>query len=146
MVRHAFVVANKMLTSGCFRDELRKAKLTNTNGDSAKQVYEKLTSSPTKLTVELFNGSFLQNHIWRTVGYEDERFPNTTFMNRYFVNSVSMAADNLLHEAAHSRGYRHRNAKEFTSVPYTMNAIYDQCAPRLDSALGEQGTISEKVP
>jgi len=118
--------ANRVLQSPCFRDTLLNKRLTSTWGRSNRAVYESLTSPQVHLEVSFFMGTKKQNYRYKTVGYFTD--PNKVFMNRFFVTTADDIADNLIHEAAHARGYIHRSARQFSSVPYTMNALFTACA------------------
>lgn len=119
--------ANKVLRSLCFRDKLLNRRLTSTRGRLNTAIYESLTSPRVELELYFFTGTRRQNYRYRTVGYFTG--PNQIYMNRFFVKTAEQIADNLLHEAAHSRGYTHRSARESSSIPYTMNALFSACAP-----------------
>ncbi|MBD0319095.1 MAG: hypothetical protein ICV87_02105 [Gemmatimonadetes bacterium] len=94
-------------------------------------MYDHLTRGAQTLDVEMFTGNWWQNHMSNTVGCENDGDSTTVHMNRYFVRTPSMAENNLLHEAAHGRGYRHKNANDSNSVPYTMNDVYETCESRV---------------
>jgi hypothetical protein len=127
-VEQAIKDANQVLHSDCFHQALVAANLTSTQGRENEAIYQSLIATPLGLEVHFFTGSILENYFYRTVGRVNSDHPEQIYMNRHFVKSASQIADNLLHEAAHVRGYRHRTAREQTSVPYTMNALFKKCA------------------
>jgi hypothetical protein len=131
MLRDGFALANAVILSECFREEVLKAPMVRTNGRTPAQVHEHLTRGAQTLDVVMFTGNWWQNRVAGTVGYENEGDSTTVHMNRYSVKSPSEAASNLLHEAAHGRGYRHKNARDSNSVPYTMNDVYEACEARV---------------
>ncbi|APR87972.1 hypothetical protein A7982_13321 [Minicystis rosea] len=92
------------------------------------------------IKIHLFKGNNWENKVYRTVGRDVAPYDPTVEMNTYFVHSARMVADNLLHEAAHVRGYHHKNAHEWTSVPYMMNTIFEICT----RSLYGPGTIDVK--
>jgi hypothetical protein len=119
-----FALANAVLLSDCFRKGVFEAPMTHTDGQSPQQVYGTMTDGVRPLEIEFYDGGTAH----RTIGSEDPRWPGIVRMNRHYVKSVYMVADNLLHEAAHVRGYIHISSKEAESVPYTMNRIFEACA------------------
>ena len=127
MIEQGFLLANSVLRSECFRGRLLSAHLTSTKQQSNQVILDHMRDASVVLNLAWFDGSWWQNHWLRTIGYDRPRDPTTVHMNRYFVNSSYMVADNLLHEAAHARGYEHVSAKEASSVPYSMNRIFEEC-------------------
>ena len=77
----------------------------------------------------MFDGSYMQNYVYRTVGYDIG--DGTVYMNRHFVDSSSIAASNILHEIAHELGFHHDQVKA-TSIPYGLNNAWDLCSKELN--------------
>lgn len=125
MIKQAAVNANKIIASSCFKKHVMAGSFTESNNLSNKQIYDLVTTTTVKVDVEMYMGSWYVNHVYKTVGYENE--PGKVYMNRYFVGNSVMAGSNLLHECAHSLGFSHYNVKA-TSIPYKFNDFYDECS------------------
>jgi hypothetical protein len=127
MIGDGVALANATMKTACFKSFVLAASWTETEGLSQAQIYDKLASGPIAVDADMYTGSWYQNNVSRTVGYENE--PGTVHMNRYFVDSAYMVADNLIHEAeGHSQGFSHFQVKA-TSVPYGLNAAFEACSP-----------------
>ncbi|MGZ3419013.1 MAG: hypothetical protein ACXVEE_14170 [Polyangiales bacterium] len=127
MIADGVTLVNATMKTSCFRDFVLSASWTETNGLTQAQIYDKLCSGPITVDVDMYMGSWYDNHVTHTVGYEKE--PGVVHMNRYYVNTANMVADNLIHEAeGHSQGFRHDGVKA-TSVPYGLNDAFEACAP-----------------
>ena len=127
MIADGVALANLTMASSCFEDAVLSASWTETEGLSQAQIYDKLCSGTVTVDVEMYLGSWYQNNVSKTVGYENE--PGKVHMNRYFVDSAYMVADNLVHEAeGHSQGFSHYGVKS-TSVPYGLNEAFEACSP-----------------
>jgi hypothetical protein len=124
-----FQIANAVLLSDCFRQGVLAAPMTHTRDQSQQQIYDAMTGPAVPLSVVLYDGGNRHG----TVGYENSGEPGIVHMNRFYVHSAYMVADNLLHEAAHTRGYIHKSSKEAESVPYTMNRIFEACAVNMNT-------------
>lgn len=79
---------------------------------------------PTKDNV--INVQFVMYYNWfsRVIGYvlDNDR---TIYCNRkYYGNPVTFAS-NCLHEYLHLVGYSHSSARDFGSVPYRMNSLFE---------------------
>ena len=118
--------ANAIMRSECFRNSLLKANITETNGMSNEQILKFISERPVKANVEFFTGNWKQNYIWKTVGYETVPFDGWTYVNRHFVKNARDAGSNIIHEVMHTLGFDHLGVKK-TSLPYTMNDIYEAC-------------------
>ena len=127
MIADGVGLANLTMKTPCFKAAVLSARWTETNGLSQAQIYDKLCSGTVSVDADLYTGSWYQNNVSHTVGYENE--PGTVHMNRYFVDTAYMVADNLIHEAeGHSQGFSHYAVKS-TSVPYGLNAAFEACSP-----------------
>lgn len=127
MIDDAVRLANSVLLSDCFREGLLSASLSSTNGRDNQQILAELTRlPPSALTIDLYDGTGRHG----TIGWENDGEPDVVHMNRHYVKNAFVAADNLLHEAAHVRGFHHRSHREARSVPYTVNYIFEICAAR----------------
>jgi hypothetical protein len=120
-----FKLANAILLSDCFKQGFTQSPMSHTKGRNGPQVYASMTSLPADLLrIEFYDGTKAHG----TIGYDVPNESDIIHMNRYFVKTSYDVADNLLHEAAHRRGYIHESAREAESVPYTMNRIFEACA------------------
>jgi hypothetical protein len=127
MIKDGIALANQTMATTCFRDYVLKASWTETNGLTQQQIWDQLCSGPISVVVDMYMGSWYQNNVSKTIGYEDT--PGIVHMNRYFVDTAYMVADNVIHEAeGHSQGFRHDGVKS-TSVPYGLNAAFEKCSP-----------------
>ncbi len=127
MIRDGVALANETMKTKCFKDFVLSASWTETNGLTQAQIYEKLCSVVVTIDVEMFMGTWYQNNVSKTIGYENE--PGKVYMNRYFVDTAYDVANNLVHEAeGHSQGFSHYGVKA-TSVPYGLNDAFEACSP-----------------
>jgi len=122
MIRAGEKLANQMIWTKCFEEWVLSARYTENKGLSQGQILlDKIRSIPTYIDVEMY---YANN---RTVGYEWYPFDGVVHMNRKFVFSVEMVADNLLHEdRGHSLEFFHDYNKS-TSEPYGMNYAFEGC-------------------
>jgi hypothetical protein len=142
MARQAVLLANTVVLSPCFERELLKSKLSTVpEGTTTQTVLADMRSGKSPLDVAFFTGTWWQDFVTKTIGYDEPTAPNVVHMNRNFVRTVEAAADNFLHEAAHARGYKHVSAKDATSVPYTMNRIFGACIKELGASYVPSGTL-----
>lgn len=118
--------ANAIMRSECFMNSLLKANITETNLMSNEQILKFISDRTVKARVEFFTGNWKQNYIWKTVGYETVPFDGWTYVNRHFVKNARDAGSNIIHEVMHTLGFDHLVVKK-TSLPYTMNDIYEAC-------------------
>jgi hypothetical protein len=131
MIADAFVHLNKVISTPEFKTSVLAMKCTEMNGMNDNSVYSLLVSkSPIKVDFSMFDGTWQQNHVYKTMGYEDDGYPNTVFANRYFIEDVDTCASLILHETAHILGFHHYDVMA-TSVPYTFNDIYDAVATEI---------------
>lgn len=122
MIAKGLEMANAMLFKPCFKQWVTAARYTENNGLTSAQIYQKITTEPSSVDVEMY----YQNN--KVVGFEYDPFDGVVHMNRKFVNTADMVADNLLHEdRGHSLGFHHYG-KFSTSVPYGMNYAYEGCS------------------
>lgn len=117
---------NAIYGSECFREEVKNAKFTNTNNLNNDEVYLQFVNHRLLANVSFFYGTFKQNYIWKTVGYVNG--DGRIYVNRFYVKSSDKLASNIMHEKAHDVGFRHSSSTEYSSVPYTMNRIFDKCS------------------
>lgn len=121
-------IVNERLASACFRQWVLAARYTENNGLTQAQIYNLTQSKPVVVKVEMYTGTYKANHISKTVGYENDPYDGWVHLNRYFVKTPLMVADNLIHEAeGHSQGFHHYGVKA-TSDPYGMNYALEGCS------------------
>lgn len=130
MIRSGLEIDNNILASSCFNVGVLTSNFTETNGLNNQQIYNAFKAHIIKINVTMFSGTWYQNHISKTVGYELDNDPNTCYQNRYYIDNAYDSGSNMLHEAAHGIGFHHYGVKA-TSIPYQMNDIYDKCAEEL---------------
>lgn len=119
-------LVNKVMQSDCFKTQVLSQTYTESLSLSPSGIYAWLSSRIVEVYVDMYTGSWAANHVYHTIGYENE--PGVVHMNRYFVKTAYMVADNLIHEGeGHSQGFSHYGIKA-TSVPYRMNQIFEACA------------------
>jgi hypothetical protein len=145
IVEQGFELANAVLLSDCFRQGVVGSSMTHTRNRTPAAIYESMTALPAeRLRIDFYyKAAGPRPFGTRVVGWDRPSDPDLVHMNRAFVNTPFMVADNLLHEAAHARGYRHKSATEYSSVPYTMNRIFEGCARKAEGASAAPGTLSD---
>jgi hypothetical protein len=131
MIRAGEQFANEMVKKACFKQWVLSANYTETDGLSQAEVYNKIISTPMQVDVEMYTGTWKQNHVYKTVGWEADPFDGIVHMNRYFVKTARDVGDNLIHEdRGHSIGFHHYG-NHATSEPYGMNYAYEGCANQM---------------
>ena len=133
MIGKAIVFNRMVVYSPEFKEAVLAAEFTETNGLTNLQIWEKFTTGSIKVNIEMFTGSFTQNRIYKTVGY-DLPGDDFTYINRYFVQDEITMGSLILHELSHALGFSHYNKYTQTSVPYTMNHIFELVARKLGLA------------
>lgn len=129
LAHEAVHMMNKVLVSDVFRSAVLAAKFTSTRGVSNDKIYEMYTKSEHMVNIEFFTGTWRQNNVWRTVAYDNA--DEFVHVNRVFVTEWVTLASTCFHEIAHALGFSHKSASEHTSVPYTMNEIFEECVEKL---------------
>lgn len=136
MIAEGVKLANKRVQSNCFRQWVLAAHYTENNNLSQAAILDLSVKTPSKVNVEFFTGSFKQNFVWKTVGYENDPYDGWVHMNRHFVKSAIDVGDNLIHEdRGHGLGFHHYGVKA-TSDPYGMNYAYEGCSNQQMQAKG----------
>jgi hypothetical protein len=126
IIMQAIGKANAVLKSDCFHQHVLTANFTSTNGLTNKEIFDVLSAKPRLANVELFDGTWKQNQVWRTIAYDQG--DGVVYVNRYFFGDVNDCASMLMHEAiGHQNGFTHESAEEYTSIPYEMNSFFDAC-------------------
>lgn len=119
--------ADKTLWSDCFRKP-PTWKLTSNKGKSWEQIVDDLRAKKWLINIDWFYGSFMQNRIWKTQGYDNG--DGYVHANRFFIYEEAEMGSLILHETLHRAGYSHSSAGEYTSAPYTANARHRECQSR----------------
>jgi hypothetical protein len=128
MVQAAFRDLNTVVAQPLFLQLVLANLMTENQGLTQQGIYDlHISKSPIVVNFTMFTGSFMQNHVYETMGYEDPNYPGTCFCNRYFVKDKETCGSLILHETGHVIGFTHYQVMA-TSEPYTMNWIYDQVA------------------
>lgn len=128
MIAEGAAFANKMLAGYCFKQWVLSSRYTENNGLSQQQIWDLMATHPVTVDIEMYTGDWWANHKSKTIGYENDPWDGIVHMNRYFVNTAFMVADNLWHEAqGHSQGFHHYG-KFSTSDPYGMNYAGEGCS------------------
>lgn len=123
LAKDSFELFLQIILSPQFKDEILKSTFTSNNGMTNEEIYHHYLDSKATINIQFFYGSFYQNRIAKTVGYD---LPNDDFVyvNKYFVNSRYELTSLISHELAHSCGFSHQSASESTSVPYAFGRIF----------------------
>jgi hypothetical protein len=153
---------NQVIASDDFRTAVHNMHAYSTKGMTNDQIYALiLKSAPLKVDINVFDGSDQQDHRDRTEGYEETDEPGVLHSNRYFLAGYhynpGYIGSLMLHEAMHVLGFKHYAVWfKRSSVPYTMNDIYDVVAKKLalqtsesvpfDKAAAEQNFTSTQHP
>lgn len=125
-------VANRIrkeFRSDCFKEELLKSELIQTNNKTNLEVYDHIQSSHTEIILNLY-----YKRASRVNGYT---YPNsnTINLNNKFHSSygVCSSSANLAHELTHKYGYGHdykATRQRPKSVPYTVGRIINFCCEK----------------
>lgn len=125
LIKEAVSLVSAVVTSPKFKELILAETFTSTDGLTNQQIYDKFTQSKITVNVAMFTGTWIQNHVYGTMGYDVEG-DDFVHANRYFVNTAPVLGSLILHESAHGLGFHHQSASESTSVPYRMNKIFDE--------------------
>lgn len=136
MIADGVKLINRSLAGPCIKQWVLAATYTENNGLSQAQIWDLITAHRVPVDVEMYTGDWKANHIAKTIGYENDPFDGVVHMNRYFVRTAYMVADNLIHEdKGHSPGFHHYG-KFSTSEPYGMNYAFEGCYNQQQQAKG----------
>jgi hypothetical protein len=124
--------ANQVLASDCFKQNMLSFNFTERNiWDTTaplltnQQIYDLQSQKPITFGVNIFSGSFAQNYIYKTMGYDIG--DGVVYMNRHFANTPEIMGSLMIHEAeGHGNGFHHYQVFA-TSVPYKMNDFFTLC-------------------
>ena len=123
MIIHALSYVKAVVYSPAFYTSVMAASFTTTDGCTNEQIYKAFTTQSIVVNVDDYTGSWKANHVSKTMGYENG--DGYVHANRVFVYEAIGMASLILHEVAHQLGFRHISPNESTSIPYTMNRIFE---------------------
>ena len=136
MVDKAVSMMDRVLNSELFKKKVLAGRFTETNGKTNQEIYDIIMSGDCEYsdadgTIDLAAVMYYKR--WSgVVGYvTGEDF--TVYMNRKFFSTPTSIGSNLLHEATHNMGFSHYEVFE-TSVPYSMNRIFEACVKEMKLA------------
>lgn len=129
MIKDAIHLLEKVVRSPYFEDEMMRAKFSRKNDKTNQDIFEMYTTRAFTVNVDIFSGSWAQNHWYKTVGYENG--DGFVHVNRYFLTDYKMLASLIAHEIAHELSFSHTSASDSTSVPYFMNAIVERVTEKV---------------
>jgi hypothetical protein len=125
-IESATARANRVLASPCFKQWVLAAKYSENKGMTQAQIYALLSKAPMELTVEIFDGSWKENHVWHTVAYEGTGAQIR--LNRYYLgDDTSISATEIHERGGHGNGFQHEGVKS-QSVPYGLQWAMEGCA------------------
>lgn len=132
-IDQACALINTVVNSELFAQKFLRARMTELNGLTNEQALEQIRSgdclfSDKDGTIDLKLVLYYKR--WsRVVGYTNGT-PMTIWINRKFFSTPVSIGSNLLHEACHLIGFSHYKSWE-TSLPYTMNRLFEACCREL---------------
>lgn len=125
MIKLGFEYAGIIAASECFKDRVLNAKFTENKVLSNQQIYNLFSSKEVVTDFSMFDGSFMQNYVWKTQGLDVG--DGVVYANRFYIQNAIDVGDLILHEAlGHGMGFSHKGVKA-TSVPYQLNNFYREC-------------------
>lgn len=131
-IKKGFDNLNVIISAPRFKEQFLAFPFEQTKGNDNQQLWEIfLKNSPIAVNVDIRDMGWKADHIYRTIGAEIERYPDTIFMNSYFVKTGYLVGDNAIHEVWHKLGFSHNHASDSTSVPYGCNLLYEAIAKEL---------------
>lgn len=127
MVKRSFAEANDIMKTPCFMNKILGADFTEDNGLTNQQIYNLLASGVKKVNAEMYDGSWWENYVYKTMGYDIG--DGTVYMNRFYADTTAIVRSLITHEGeGHGNGFHHYQAHS-TSVPYQLNDFIEDCAP-----------------
>lgn len=129
-VNHAISLVNNTMATECFRNKFIAAKFTNTKGLTNEQIYNALVNGKRMARVEIFDGTWTQNYVYKTMGYDIG--DGVTYVNRFYLSTDLILGSLIVHEAlGHGSGFSHSSASDYRSVPYSLNNFIETCGKDL---------------
>lgn len=122
----AIAKINEVVKSDCFKTELLKRNLIQTNGKTNQQVFETILASNIDIELSMYRKRFSKVNGYT---YPSSKVIN---LNRKYHDyyGVCSVANNLAHEWTHKIGFGHDynpNKLRPFSVPYSLNSIFLTC-------------------
>lgn len=140
MVHMGITIANRTLDSSCYLQWVGAAHYTENNGLTGQQIATLQATQVNKVDVEMY----YENN--RVVGFEYDPYDGVVHMNRKFVNTPYMVADNILHEdRGHGLGFHHYGTFS-TSEPYGANYAFEGCTKQQMLARGSRASKAYRPP
>lgn len=122
-LQDAVTLGNRILAESCFRDIVINSHWSGTK-IPGPQIYEIMSKEPMGFTVEIFDGTWWENHMTKTIAYEGTGAQIR--LNRYFLGTPRSIAATYAHErGGHALGFSHPYGAG-TGQPYGVgDAIMD---------------------
>lgn len=130
----AIATMQQVMNESCFRDGIESSSMTETQGMDPDQVYLTIMGGGTfwkeangvaDLLIDLYD-----DPLSRTIGYV-ETDDKWVYVNKKYFGTPAYVGSLLAHEYSHQEGFTHYEVLE-TSVPYTINRVFDTCASPVD--------------
>lgn len=115
---------NQVIVSDCFSDNVFNGHFEETNGLTNGQIFNLIASREIVINIEFFYGSFAQNYIYKTQGYDVG--DGTVYANTFYIKDEKDLGSLNLHETGHRLGFHHYSNKN-NSIPYQFNNFFDEC-------------------
>lgn len=134
LLEQAVALISEVTATKRFADLLMAAPLTETQGKANAQVLQDIDCARLQVSINLYDSWWSKVIGWTTLQ------GNIIHVNRKYFHGVVSIASNLLHEGSHILGYTH-NGVWATSVPYTLNRIFEQVCMELN--FGPQTALAQ---
>jgi hypothetical protein len=123
-IKAATELVTHTLNSECYHQAVLKAAMTEKRGLSNEAIWDLVHSAKASLRISIYTNSFS-----KVVG-RTSLYGKTIEINRKFFSGATPrnSASNLSHELMHVLGFTHQESWP-TSVPYTANRLFEECAP-----------------
>lgn len=128
IINPGHIYADEVWRSDCLEDKIIGAKFTETNGLTNVQILDVVNHSAPTVGVVFFYGTYMQNYVWKTMGYENG--DGNVYANSFYIDEPKEFGSLELHEIAHDPlGFRHDGVFA-TSIPYQFNNFFDECVSK----------------
>lgn len=129
IAKQGLAILEQCLNSLDFREMFFNAQFTYTNGKTKVEIWDMLMSGADMIDKRddgVMNLAFEMYYSWwsRVVGWVTPGKRTVHVNRKYFGQAVDFAS-NALHEYAHLVGLDHRSARDYGSVPYKLNALFE---------------------
>jgi hypothetical protein len=144
----ALARANEVVAAAAFKSlVLAYQKDDGTPGfeattDTAQQVFDKLTAADAAIVIAIRSYSWIELGKRREVAHEDSS--GGVVLNRRFFTTENLddLVDTIIHEFCHVRGYHHRSAHDYRSVPYGVGQLAGQVSEQLGAPAANAAAAS----